>query len=190
MKLLPSKDEFREELPENVVEADLEDLGAYFATLQRELKETEKSMLVIVDGWESSGKGHLLKELTRPLDPKHYKVSVFEEASEQEDAHPYLYRFFMRAPAKGQISFFDRSFYYDLLDDVTLTDGALESFIQDIHFLEKALADDDTLIVKFFLHQTEAEMENNIKTLERDPYRRVRLDERDYRQLNHYDAYY
>lgn len=190
MKLLPSKDEFREELPENVVEADLEGLSAYFATLQRELKETEKSMLVIVDGWESSGKGHLLKELTRPLDPKHYKVSVFEEASEQEDAHPYLYRFFMRAPAKGQISFFDRSFYYDLLDDVTLTDGALESFIQDIHFLEKALADDDTLIVKFFLHQTEAEMENNIKTLERDPYRRVRLDERDYRQLNHYDAYY
>ena len=112
--MLPSSSEYREELPESTAELTRSELGETFARLQRELKDTKKSMLVIVDGWESSGKGYLLKDLTRELDPKYYEVSVFEEASTDEGKHPYLYRFFMRTPYTGQISFLDRSFYYEL----------------------------------------------------------------------------
>lgn len=91
--MLPKSSDYREDLPENTAELNRSELGESFARLQRELKETKKSMLVIVDGWESSGKGYLLKELTRELDPKYYEVSVFEEASTDEGQHPYLYRF-------------------------------------------------------------------------------------------------
>ncbi len=40
------------------------ELGEEFAKLQRQLNKTDSSMLVIVDGWESSGKGFVLKDLT------------------------------------------------------------------------------------------------------------------------------
>ncbi len=188
--MLPSKQAFREEISKELSDTKRSDLGEDFARLQRALKETDKSMLVIVDGWESSGKGMLLKDLTRELDPKYYEVSVFENASEEEGQHPYLYRFFMRSPYRGQIAFFDRSFYYDLLNRRDLEGNRLEHLINDVQFVEEALANDDTLIIKFFLHQTKAEMADNIEELEADPYRHVRLGDEDYKQLKHYEDYY
>jgi polyphosphate:AMP phosphotransferase len=188
--MLPNKDEWREELSETIADKKRSELGEDFARLQRDLKETKKSMLVIVDGWESSGKGYLLKDLTRELDPKYYEVSVFETASTEENQHPYLYRFFMREPAAGHIAFFDRSFYYELLHDAELNEQELAHYIDDIQFVEEALADNDTLIVKFFLHQTHGEMKTNINQLEEDEYRHVRLSEKDFKQLENYDVFY
>ncbi len=188
--MLPGKKAFREEISKELEERKRSDLGENFARLQRALKETDKSLLVIVDGWESSGKGFLLKDLTRELDPKYYEVSVFEGASEAEGRLPYLRRFFMQSPYRGQIAFFDRSFYYELLNNRELKGAQLEHLIHDTQFVEEALANDDTLIIKFFLHQTRAEMADNIEALEADPYRHVRLADEDYDQLNHYSQYY
>ncbi|HLR91979.1 MAG TPA: phosphate:AMP phosphotransferase [Atopostipes sp.] len=188
--MLPSIETRREVIAEELSDQKRSDLGEDFARLQRALNKTEKSMLVIVDGWESSGKGTLLKDLTRELDPKYYEVSVFEESTEEENRHPYLHRFFMRAPYEGQISFFDRSFYYDLLNNPELENGQLAHLIDDIQFVEDALAKNDTLIVKFFLHQTKEEMQKNIEDLEEDSYRHVRLSDNDYDQLQQYEKYY
>lgn len=188
--MLPKKRAKRETIPTKISGRKRSNMGEDFARLQRELKETDKSMLVIVDGWESSGKGMILKDLTRELDPKYYEVSVFEEPSIEESTHPYLYRFFMKAPYKGQISFFDRSFYYDILERHDLEGEQLKHLIDDINFVEEALANDDTLIIKFFVHQTRKELEKNILELEEDPYAHVRLSEKDYRQYMHYNRYY
>ena len=188
--MLPDKNAYREEIPHDISDRKRSKIGEDFARLQRELKETNKSMLVIVDGWESSGKGMVLKDLTRELDPKYYEVSVFESPTDDDSSHPYLYRFFMKAPYEGQISFFDRSFYHDILDDADLEGSKLTHLIDDVRFVEQALADDDTLIIKFFLHQTREEMMENILKLEENPYQQARLDEKDYRQFMHYNKYY
>ncbi|WP_343757116.1 phosphate:AMP phosphotransferase [Alkalibacterium iburiense] len=188
--MLPSKQAKRDRIKKELSDTKRSDLGEQFAALHRELMETDKSMLVIVDGWESSGKGYLLKDLTRELDPKHYEVSVFEESSKDESQHPYLYRFFVKSPKRGQIVFFDRSFYYDLFNNPSLDEEKLKHYIEDVSFIEKALTQDDTLVLKFFLHQSKNEMKKNITRLEKDDYRHVRLNEKDYNQLDNYSAYY
>ena len=129
-KMLPKLEDYRDEIDKELSDTKRSNLGEDLARLQRALKETDKSMLVIVDGWESSGKGYLLKDLTRELDPKYYEVSVFENATEEEGSHPYLYRFFMRSPHRGQIAFFDRSFYYELLNNPDLDDDRLRDAIE------------------------------------------------------------
>lgn len=188
--MLPKKPSYREEIPKDISGRKRSEIGEDFARLQRALNKTKKSMLVIVDGWESSGKGMLLKDLTRELDPKYYEVSVFESPTEVDSTHPYLYRFFMKAPYEGQISFFDRSFYHDILDNADLEGDKLAHLVEDVQFVEQALADDDTLIIKFFLHQTREELMENILELEGDQYQQARLDEKDYRQFMHYNKYY
>lgn len=188
--MLPNKTAPREKLDKKISSLKRSEMGEQFARLQRELNKTDKSMLVIVDGWESSGKGVLLKDLTRELDPKYYEVSVFEHPSETDEVHPYLYRFFMKAPYQGKIAFFDRSFYYDILVNADLEGDQLKHVIKDVQFIEDVLADNDTLIVKFFLHQTRNELMNNILELEEHPYRHVRLDEKDYKQFMHYNTFY
>lgn len=188
--MLPDKKAMRGVISSRLSYRKRSELGKDFARLQRALNKTKKSLLVIVDGWESSGKGTLLKDLTRELDPKYYEVSVFEESSAEESRHPYLHRFFMKAPSEGKISFFDRSFYYELLNNPKIEGKRLSHLIGDIEFVEEALAKNDTLIVKFFLHQTKEEMKENIEVLEKDPYRHVRLSDNDYAQLHHYEKYY
>lgn len=188
--MLPKKKNQRLAVPEELSDIKRSDLGTEFARLQRELAETDRSMLVIVDGWESSGKGFLLKDLTRELDPKLYEVEVFEEGNDEETQHHYLYRFFKKSPQKGHIAFFDRSFYYDLFSDFEFEEEKLAHYTEDIAFVEEALLNDDTLIIKFFLHQTESEMRNRMEELEVHEHKRVLLSDRDYKQLNHYDEFY
>lgn len=181
----------REKISDSLSDTKRSHLGEEFAALHRELQETEQSMLVIIDGWESSGKGFLLKDLTRELDPKHYEVAVFDAVDQHDMGYPYLRRFMRQTPKAGQIMFYDRSFYYDLMSDYDWDQSPehFEHLIEDIQFIEHALNDDGTRIVKFFLHQAEEEMQENIQELEADDYRHVRLSERDYYQLENYSAF-
>ncbi|OFU53435.1 MULTISPECIES: phosphate:AMP phosphotransferase [Aerococcus] len=187
--MLPNKNVDRTSIPTDLHDMKRSELGDQFAKLHRQLQETQKSMLVIVDGWEASGKGFLLKDLTRELDPKHYEVAVFEESTLKDAQRPYLRRFFMRAPKRGQIVFFDRSFYYDLFHQLNMKEKRLNHLLNDISFVEKSLTQDDTLVVKFFIHHSKDEMSERIKALKKEPYRKVLVTEEDEDQLKNYKAY-
>lgn len=180
----------RVQISEELSNKKCSDLGVELAALHRELQETDRSMLVIVDGFESSGRGDLLKDLTKELDPKFYEVAVFEEEGWEDYGFPYLSRFIKNAPRRGQIMFFDRSFYYDLMREYEWDEEKLLHYIKDIQYIEELLSNDDTLIVKFFLHQTQKEMRKNIKALEDGGFSAVRLSEIDYKQMAEYDNYF
>lgn len=165
------------------------ELGEELAKLQRKLKNTDSSMLVIVDGWESAGKGYVLKDLIRELDPRYYEVSVYETPTEEEMTHPFLWRFVRNLPSKGNIAFFDRSFYYEALNDLHLQQDALDHQLLDISLLERLLVADGTLVVKLFLNHTKETMKKRMDALESDPLRKFLISKNDKKQLKYYDQY-
>ena len=91
-------------------------------------------ILIMVDGFESSGKGYVINELTEELNPKYFDVEVFEKDDDYDNKFPFAKRFFVNAPKKGHIKIFDRSFYYKLFDDVKISS---KDFNAKIRFLEK-----------------------------------------------------
>ena len=165
------------------------DLGEQLAKLQRQLKNTDSSMLVIVDGWESSGKGFVLKDLIRELDPRYYEVSVYETPTNEEKNQSFLWRFVKNLPQKGHIAFFDRSFYYELLNELELDKGAFNHQIMDVSLLERLLTANGTLVVKLFLNHAEKTMRKRINKLETDPLRNFLISKNDTHQLMHYNTY-
>lgn len=165
------------------------DLGERLARAQRLVQNLDIPVLIIVDGWESSGKGYVIKDLVRELNPKSYKVSVFETPTEEENARPFLWRFWENIPKKGDIAIFDRSFYFKLLNDLTIDKQELEQGIQDISLIEKELLDDKAIILKFFLHQKGKTQQKRIDELKKDPYREFMISERDEDQYERYDDY-
>lgn len=164
-------------------------LGEELAKLQRQLKNTDSSMLVIVDGWESSGKGFVLKDLIRELDPRYYEVSIYETPTAEEENQSFLWRFVKNLPKKGHIAFFDRSFYYELLNELDLNQKEFNHQIMDISLVERLLTANGTLVVKLFLNHTEETMQKRINTLEADPLRNFLISENDKNQLKHYNTY-
>lgn len=165
------------------------ELGERLARAQRLVQNLDIPVLIIVDGWESSGKGYVIKELVRELNPKTYKVSVFERPTEEEEARPFLWRFWEKTPKKGNIAIFDRSFYFKLLNDLSIPEKELDRDIEDISSIEKQLLDDSAIIIKFFLHQTEKTQKERIETLRKDEYRSFMIGERDEDQYKRYEDY-
>lgn len=165
------------------------ELGSELAALQRKLVDSESAMLIIVDGWESSGKGHILKDLTKELDPRYFEVNVFDDALDDNDKHPFLWRFARDLPGKGRIAFFDRSFYSELMNELKVDDDRLDHHLGYISFLERMLVADNTIVLKLFLHHSEKTMEKRIEKLKNDPYREFLITKDDEKQLRKYNKY-
>jgi polyphosphate:AMP phosphotransferase len=164
-------------------------LGKHFAKLQRKLKQTDLSMLIIIDGWESSGKGYVLKDLTRKLDPRYYEVSLYEEPNVVEQQHTFLWKFMKHLPAKGEIAFFNRSFYFRLFNHLNLSAAEMKHKLMDISLLERLLVADHTLVVKLFLNHSEETMQARINELKASPHQHFFVSEADLQQLTFYKQY-
>ncbi|WP_423190051.1 phosphate:AMP phosphotransferase [Alkalibacterium sp. f15] len=165
------------------------ELGERLSRAQRLIVNLGIPVLIIVDGWESSGKGYVIKDLVKELNPKHFKVSVFENPTEEERNRPFLWRFWDKIPGYGDIAIYDRSFYFKLFNDVSLNGEELEKDIKDISSIEKQLLDDKAIIIKFFLHQKETTQQQRIDELKDDEFRSFLISKRDEDQYDHYDEY-
>lgn len=140
------------------------DLGEKLAELQRECTEEDISVIIMVDGWESSGKGLVINNLARELDARSSRVAVFEDYS-REDDYFYTYQFWKHKPAMGDFGIFDRSMYYHLFNNLDLSDEEQQKWIRHIKNLEQTLYDDEIILVKFFLHQTKEQQKILLKLI-------------------------
>ena len=142
------------------------DLEERVARLARICQNLQIPVLVMVDGYESSGKGYVINYLSQELIPKYFDVEVFEKNEEYDNKFPFAKRFFVNTPKKGHIKIFDRSLYYRILDDLDLKGEDLNKKIGSMEKIEKMLYDDQTIIIKFFLNVSEDEQKKRIDKLE------------------------
>lgn len=165
------------------------ELGDKLAKFERLVNNLDIPVLIIIDGWESSGKGFVLNDLIRELDPRLHKVSVFENPTEEERERPFLWRFWKKTPAKGNMAVFDRSFYFNLMNDLNIDGEELKQAIADISSIEKELYEDGAIIVKFFLHQKEKTQKSRIDELRKDKHRSFLVTDEDEAQYKEYDKH-
>lgn len=117
--------------------------------------EQKRSLLVVMQAMDAGGKDSTLKAVFGPVDPAGCKVKSFKKPNDEELAHDYLWRVHHNAPKRGYIGVFNRSHYEDAVT-VAVKNLAHESIwskrVGHINHFERMLADEDTTIVKFFLH--------------------------------------
>lgn len=74
-----------------------------------------RSLLLIVQGMDTSGKGGVMRHVVGACDPQGVRLTAFKAPTEEERAHPFLWRIRNALPHPGQIGVFDRSQYEDVL---------------------------------------------------------------------------
>src|SRR5208283_3042953 len=79
--------------------------------IQQAYLGTSDRALIVLEGWDTAGKGGIVRRLGWALDPRSFKVHPIAAPDEHERAQHYLQRFWRRLPEKGQIVAFDRSWY-------------------------------------------------------------------------------
>jgi len=122
--------------------------------------EHQRSLLVIVQGMNTSGKSTCMKRVLTSMDPAGIQVTHFEEPSELEKAHDFLWRIHAKIPPKGYIGTWIRSHYEDVTTARVigeLTQQEWKTRYEMINAFEKILALNGTKIVKVFLHISDDE---------------------------------
>ncbi|HPN30538.1 MAG TPA: phosphate--AMP phosphotransferase [bacterium] len=146
----------------------IEKLELKIGELQREAKELKIPVIIVFEGWKAAGKGTLINELILPLDPRGFNVYPTNPPNEEESLRPFLWRFWIKTPAKGRIALFDRSWYRRVLTDrienaVSKKDWKLA--YDEIKSFERQLADAGNVIIKLFLHIDKKEQKKRFDKL-------------------------
>ena len=167
--------------------------------LQRRLYELEKACwdnkvpsLVLFEGWDASGKGSAIATLTQRLDPRGFKVWSTQLPRTYEQNYPWLWRFWLKTPDRGDMAIFDGSWYTRVLTervDRLVPQAGWRAAYRDILEFERMLADDGVAIVKFFLHISRKEQKKRFLKLEADPLEAWRVTPQDWERHRRYDEY-
>ena len=80
-------------------------------TVQKASWDAGIPVVILFEGWDAAGKGTSIQTLTQPLDPRGYKLYPIRAARTYEKKHPWLWRFWLKLPARGEWAIFDRSWY-------------------------------------------------------------------------------
>jgi len=124
-----------------------------------------RSLLLVIQGMDTSGKGGVLKQCVGIFDPAGVRITSFKKPTPEELRHDFLWRIEKAVPAHGLIGIFDRSHYEDVLigrvrelaapEEIERRYGAINEF-------EKRLVDEGTIIVKCMLHISKDEQRQRL----------------------------
>src|SRR3954447_10332173 len=146
----------------------------------------------VFEGHDASGKGGAIKRLVAQLDPRHVRVVQFAAPTPDEKRHHFLWRFFPKLPGWGGMAVFDRSWYGRVLVERVEEFATREQWMRaydEINGFERTLADEGTILVKFWLHISPEEQLKRFKKREKDPLKAWKLTDEDWRNRDTRDAY-
>lgn len=150
------------------------------------------SLLVVLQGRDTAGKDGTMRGLSRFVDIQGVHVASFKVPTAEELAHDFLWRVHPHAPAKGKVSFFNRSHYEDVLV-VRVHNLAPESVwkkrYEQINEFEQLLAESGTIIVKFCLHISKDEQKERLLAREADVSKAWKLSAGDWKERAYWDDY-
>lgn len=177
----------------NKADAELQKLSDELSDLQESMAAARfHSLLLILQGMDTSGKDGTIRHVLGHVNPQGCLVHSFKVPSEEEAAHDFLWRIHQNAPAKGVMGIFNRSHYEDVLIvrvHNLVPEKVWSRRYQHINNFEKLLADNGTIILKFFLHISFDEQEKRLRAREADKDKAWKVAAGDWIERRYWDDY-
>ncbi|MGW5005565.1 MULTISPECIES: polyphosphate kinase 2 [Streptomyces] len=160
--------------------------------MQRWVKESGQRIVVLCEGRDAAGKGGTIQRFTERLNPRGARVVALDKPTEREAGQWYFQRYVSQLPARGEIVFFDRSWYNRAGVERVMgfcTEPEYRAFLEQAPLFERMLTDDGILLVKFWFSVSRAEQRTRFAIRRVDPVRRWKLSPTDLASLDRWDDY-
>jgi polyphosphate:AMP phosphotransferase len=141
-------------------ERDLERYQGKLARATRHRRFARHSLVLVFEGADAAGKGGAIRRVTAALDARQYVTVPIAAPTDEERAHPYLWRFWRNVPPHGGIAIFDRSWYGRVLVERVEGLCSVSDWMRaydEINRLEEDLTAAGAIVVKFWMHIGKAE---------------------------------
>ncbi|HLI44122.1 MAG TPA: PPK2 family polyphosphate kinase [Acidimicrobiales bacterium] len=159
---------------------------------ERLYAERRRSLLLVLQGMDTSGKDGTIRHVIKGLNPAGTRVAAFKEPSAEELAHDFLWRVHQQVPRSGEVAVFNRSHYEDVLA-VRVKRLAPEAVwrmrYEHINAFERLLGHNGTRVVKCFLHVSSGEQALRLRERSDDPTKRWKLSAEDVADHGRYEEY-
>jgi PPK2 family polyphosphate:nucleotide phosphotransferase len=156
------------------------------------MAEHQRAVLVVLQGMDASGKDGTVKHALGGLNPMSVRVAGFKAPSSTELAHDFLWRIHAVLPQRGEIGIFNRSHYEDVLV-VRVEELAPKQVWKKryaaINDFEQHLANEGTVVVKLFLHISQAAQAKRFRERLSDPKKNWKFSPDDLAKRAKWDEY-
>jgi polyphosphate kinase 2 len=183
---------YPEAMPKEDYEAAMKGLQIELVRLQAWVKATGQRIAIILEGRDAAGKGGTIQAMTENLNPRGARIVALPKPSETEAGQWYFQRYVRELPGRGEIVFFDRSWYNrGIVEHVMgwVTPEVREHWFTQVGPFEAMLRDDGIHLVKFWLNVGRATQLERFLARERDPVKQWKLSQVDVDGLSKWDAY-
>jgi PPK2 family polyphosphate:nucleotide phosphotransferase len=171
----------------------LAELGEELFALQDEMFASKaSSVLVVLQGRDTAGKDGTIKHVAGYLNPRGVSVVSFGVPTAEEREHDFLWRVHRHTPRLGEFALFNRSHYEDVLVVRVheLVPKALwKARYGHIADFEALLAQQGTIVLKYFLHITKREQKERLLEREKEPKNAWKLNPNDWKERDYWDEY-
>jgi PPK2 family polyphosphate:nucleotide phosphotransferase len=161
------------------------------------------SLLIIFQAMDAAGKDGVIKHVMSGVNPQGTQVYSFKAPSDEELDHDYLWRNFKALPERGRIGIFNRSYYEEvlvvrvhpaILDRQRLPPalkgkGIWKQRFQEINNFEEYLANNGTIVLKFFLNVSKEEQKKRFLERIDLPEKNWKFSTFDVKERGHWDEY-
>ena len=163
-----------------------------FNLQERLYAERKRSLLIVLQGMDTSGKDGTVTHVLGGLNPQGVWITTFKAPTPEERRHSFLWRIRKRLPDPGFVGLFNRSHYEDVL--VARVHGLAKPPIIErrydlINRFEKELVRGGTTVVKFCLHISYDEQRRRLIDRLRDPDKNWKFNPHDVDERAYWDDY-
>jgi PPK2 family polyphosphate:nucleotide phosphotransferase len=154
--------------------------------------EHRRALLIVLQGMDTSGKDGTIRHVMSRVSPQTCKVVSFKQPTREELEHDFLWRVHRAVPPHGEIGIFNRSHYEDVL--VVRVHDLVEKSVwksryKKINGFEKFLTQENTVVLKFFLHISRDEQRERLRARIEDGQKRWKISEADVAERRFWDDY-
>ncbi|RZW57311.1 MAG: polyphosphate kinase 2 [Flavobacteriaceae bacterium] len=173
-------------------EARLKLLQAELIHLQHWVYKNQKKIVIVFEGRDAAGKGGAIRRITEHLNPRQFKVVALPKPTREEKGQWYFQRYINQLPRKGQIVFFDRSWYNRAVVEPVngfCTKREYNIFMNQVNDFERMIIESGITLIKFYFSITKDEQEKRFEEIISSPIKKWKYSEVDQRALSLWDDY-
>jgi PPK2 family polyphosphate:nucleotide phosphotransferase len=155
--------------------------------------ERKHSLLIVLQGLDAAGKDGVVRHVLTGMNPSGCVAVNFKQPTANELAHDFLWRVHPHVPGKGSVAIFNRSQYEDVLVARVhnlVPEKVWSKRYDQINDFERLVStENNTTILKFFLHISKQEQLARFKKRLDDPTRQWKISESDYSEREFWNDY-
>ncbi len=161
-------------------------------SLQQAVLRDGGRMIINIEGMDAAGKGGAIRRMVKQLDPRGYKVYRIGAPDRRDQEKHYLYRFWSKVPAPGELVVFDRSWYGRVLVERVEGFADPERWQQaydEINAFERMLVDDGVILRSLWFQVDPDEQLKRFEARLADPYKAWKMTDEDWRNRGKWTDY-